>query len=56
MVSDPGPEVSMLDLFRMELESHSLALEKGLVSVEACEERIEGLARAAHSILSLIHI
>src|SRR5512143_262340 len=40
----------MLDLFRSELESHSLALEKGLISVEACKERVEMLVRAAHSL------
>jgi two-component system, chemotaxis family, sensor histidine kinase and response regulator WspE len=50
VVSDPGDNQSMLDLFLTELESHSLALEKGLVSVEACEERVKALARAAHSL------
>ena len=50
MVSGRGDIVSMLDLFRSELERNSLALERGLVSVEACEERIEQLVRAAHSL------
>jgi two-component system sensor histidine kinase and response regulator WspE len=50
VVSEPGDNLSLLDLFRAELDSHSLALEKGLVSVEACEERVEPLVRAAHSL------
>ncbi len=50
MVDDRGDNVSMLDLFRSELESHSLVLEQGLVSVETCEEHIENLVRAARSL------
>ena len=50
MVSGPGDAVSMLDLFRSELERYSLALEQGLVSVETCQENIEQLQRAAHSL------
>ena len=50
MVSDPGDNLSMLDLFLKELESCSLALEKGLVSVEKCEEQVKALVRAAHSL------
>ena len=50
MVKGPGDIVSMLDLFRSELERHSLALERGLVSVGTCEERIVQLVRAAHSL------
>ena len=50
MVSEPDQTLSMLDLFRSELESHSLALEKGLGSVETCEAQIETLVRAAHSL------
>ena len=40
----------MLDLFRTELENHSLALEKGLVNSEVCEKHAEALVRAAHSL------
>ncbi|WP_218064769.1 hybrid sensor histidine kinase/response regulator [Desulfolutivibrio sulfoxidireducens] len=52
---DTGPELSdmsLLDLFRMELETHGRVLEEGLVAVEAeaSPERIEPLMRAAHSI------
>ncbi len=50
MVSNPGDDLSMLDLFRSELESHSRALEEGLVSVEACEKSVRSLVRAAHSL------
>lgn len=50
MVSKPGVDPSMLDLFRTELEKHSRALEKGLASVEGVEERAPALARAAHSL------
>ena len=50
MVSSSGDNVSMLDMFLTELESHSSALEKGLMSVETCEERVKALARAAHSL------
>ena len=52
MVSDPGDILSLLDLFRAELETHSLALEKGLASGETHQERdrLEPLARAAHSL------
>ena len=59
MVSEWGQTLSMLDLFRSELESHSLALEKGLGSVEACEAQIETLVRAAHSLRGaarLVHL
>jgi two-component system sensor histidine kinase and response regulator WspE len=52
VVSDPGDIPSLLDLFRTELETHSLALEKGLAGVEAspARDRMELLARAAHSL------
>ncbi|MBA4395839.1 MAG: hybrid sensor histidine kinase/response regulator [Syntrophus sp. (in: bacteria)] len=42
----------MLDLFRIELENHSRALEAGLVGAESdpAPERMEPLMRAAHSI------
>jgi two-component system sensor histidine kinase and response regulator WspE len=40
----------MLDLFRKELEKHSLVLEKELASVEGVKERFPTLARAAHSL------
>jgi two-component system sensor histidine kinase and response regulator WspE len=52
VVSDPGDIPSLLDLFRAELETHSLALEKGLASGETHQERtrLEPLARAAHSL------
>ncbi len=52
MVSDPGDIPSLLDLFRAELETHSLALEKGLASGETHQERnrLEPLTRAAHSL------
>ena len=40
----------MLDLFHSELESHSLALEQGLVSAGARNGHIEVLLRAAHSL------
>ncbi len=45
-------ELPMLDLFRMELETHAQALETGLVAVEGetQAEKIEPLMRAAHSI------
>jgi two-component system sensor histidine kinase and response regulator WspE len=50
VVSKPGADPSMLDLFRTELEKHSLALEKGLASVEGIKECSATLARAAHSL------
>lgn len=50
MVSKPGADPSMLDLFRTELEKHSLALEKGLSSVEGVKEHAPALARAARSL------
>jgi two-component system, chemotaxis family, sensor histidine kinase and response regulator WspE len=56
VVSGPGDKVSMLDLFRSELERHSLAFEQGLVSVETCEERIAELVRAAHSLMGAARI
>jgi two-component system sensor histidine kinase and response regulator WspE len=42
----------LIDLFHAELETHSLALEKGLASVEGspARDRVEPLARAAHSL------
>lgn len=50
MVSKPGADPSMLDLFRTELEKHSLALEKGLASAEGVKERAPAMAHAAHSL------
>jgi two-component system sensor histidine kinase and response regulator WspE len=52
VVSDPGDILSLLDLFRAELETHSLTLEKGLASGETHKERnrLEPLTRAAHSL------
>ncbi len=52
MVSEPGEVLSLLDLFHAELETHSLALEKGLASGETHQERsrLEPLTRAAHSL------
>ena len=43
---------SMLDLFKIELETHTEVLENGLVSIEKdqASENIEPLMRAAHSI------
>lgn len=52
MVSGAGDTTTMLDLFRSELEAHSLEIETGLVSVEACEGQGESLVRAARSIRS----
>ncbi len=46
-------DAGMLDLFRMEVQTHAAALETGLVQLEshgASPERIEPLMRAAHSI------
>lgn len=45
-------DLSLLDLFRNELESHSQILEKGLVDVESNQtpSSIEPLMRASHSI------
>ncbi len=44
-------DLSMLDLFRMEAESHSLALNSGLLELEKDQspDRVEPLMRAAHS-------
>ena len=52
MVSCSGDNVSLLDLFHAELETHLLALEKGLENVETSpgREHVESLARAAHSL------
>ena len=44
---------SMMELFRMEAESHTAALSAGLVALEgasAAPEMIEPLMRAAHSL------
>jgi two-component system, chemotaxis family, sensor histidine kinase and response regulator WspE len=45
-------DTPMLDLFRMELETHARALETGLVAAEGetSPEKIEPLMRASHSI------
>jgi two-component system sensor histidine kinase and response regulator WspE len=45
-------DLSMVDLFKMELESHTKVLEKGLVDAEGetSKEKLEPLMRAAHSI------
>ncbi|GFK93101.1 Chemotaxis protein CheA [Fundidesulfovibrio magnetotacticus] len=45
-------DLSLLDLFAMELATHRQAIEDGLVGIEsgASPERLEGLMRAAHSI------
>ena len=45
-------DLSMLDLFRIELENYTKLLEVGLVEVEQnpAPEKIEPLMRAAHSI------
>jgi two-component system, chemotaxis family, sensor histidine kinase and response regulator WspE len=52
MVSDPNADLSMLDLFHAELETHSLAIEKGLLGDGACRDPklVESLMRAAHSL------
>jgi len=52
VVSAPGDSFPLLDQFHAELETHSLALEKGLESVETPlgRERLEPLTRAAHSL------
>ena len=52
MVSGPGEILSLLDLFHTELKTHSRALEEGLAGVEApaARDRVESLARAAHSL------
>lgn len=49
---DDVADLSLLDLFRIELENYSKLLETGLVEVEQNQtpERIEPLMRAAHSI------
>jgi len=52
-VSDDLSSFSMMELFRMEAESHTAALSAGLVSLEggsATPEVIEPLMRAAHSL------
>lgn len=48
----PGADLSLMDLFRIEVENHSRILETDLVKVEAdpSPARIEPLMRAAHSI------
>lgn len=45
-------DLSMLDLFRMEIESNAAVLDAGLVALEADQrpERVEPLMRAAHSV------
>ena len=45
-------DVSMLDLFRTEVENYTKILDKGLIEVEADQkaEKVEPLMRAAHSI------
>lgn len=47
----PLADLSMLDLFRMEAESHSQALNAGLLELEKDQssEKVEPLMRAAHS-------
>ncbi|WP_321401237.1 response regulator [Maridesulfovibrio sp.] len=47
----PLADLSMLDLFRMEAESHSLALNAGLLELERDQspDKVEPLMRAAHS-------
>ena len=47
-----APDLSLMDLFRIEVENHSRILETELVNVEAdpTPARIEPLMRAAHSI------
>ncbi len=49
---NPGPDLSLMDLFRIEVENHSRVLETDLVKVESdpTPARIEPLMRAAHSI------
>jgi len=49
---NPAPDLSLMDLFRIEVENHSRVLETDLVKVEAdpTPTRIEPLMRAAHSI------
>jgi two-component system sensor histidine kinase and response regulator WspE len=56
VVSDSGDDLAMLDLFHRELESHTLALEKGLVDFKTCEEHVTMLVRAAHSIRGAAHL
>ena len=49
----PPPADDLLDLFRMEAESHATALEAGLVALDplaATKETLEPLMRAAHSL------
>ena len=52
MSNDETIDLSMLDLFRIEVENYSKLLEGGLVEVEhdQASARIEPLMRAAHSI------
>jgi two-component system sensor histidine kinase and response regulator WspE len=49
---ESAADPALLELFRLEVETHARALEKGLVGAEAdpAPERIEPLMRAAHSI------
>lgn len=49
---NPAPDISLMDLFRIEVENNSRVLETDLVKVEAdpTPTRIEPLMRAAHSI------
>ncbi len=49
---NPNADLSLMDLFRIEVENHSQVLETDLVTVEAdpTPVRIEPLMRAAHSI------
>lgn len=52
MESTDTADLSMLDLFRIELENYTKVLERGIVEVEQNQvpEKIEPLMRAAHSI------
>jgi two-component system sensor histidine kinase and response regulator WspE len=47
-----GSDLTLVELFRMEVENHYLAIEEGLLTVETDQspEKIEPLMRAAHSI------
>jgi two-component system sensor histidine kinase and response regulator WspE len=50
--ADSHADLSMLDLFRMELETNAAVLDAGLVALEADQrpELVEPLMRAAHSV------
>jgi two-component system sensor histidine kinase and response regulator WspE len=52
MVMDPGADLTMIELFLSELETHSHVLEDGLAEQEAGRgpKKFEALVRAAHSI------